>query len=860
MKKMIFTVIAAAISYNIALPQPCLPEGITFSTQEEIDNFQTNYPGCTEIEGDVTIQGIEICSLYGLNVLTSIGGDLKIICIEVNDLFGLDSLISIGGDLVIEGNLGLYDLEGLEALHFIGGDLSIGVNFVLESLSGLMSLSSIEGDFWIYNNDFLYSLWGLQNLTTVGGNLTIYDNEQLYGLICLDSLTSIVGGLSIGNNNFLSNLSGLNALNTIGGGIGIYSNNNLSSLTGLESISFIGGTLDISSNNNLVNLSGMDNLCSIAGELSINYNNALIDLSGLENIISVGSDLSIYNNTSLKSLIGLEGLTSIGEDIEIVNNDSLTNITGLENINASSITNLSVYGNPVLTACEVQSICDYLASPNGVISIHDNAPGCNSQQEVEEACEALTHCLPEGITFTTQQQIDNFQTNYPGCTVIEGDVNIKGEDITDLNGLIILNSIEGNFHIGGFWSLSNNSLTNLQGLNNLTTIGGSLEINYNIALLTTAGLDNLLSVGSDLSIHSNNNLANLIGLNGLSMVGGGISICYNGELSSLEGLENINSASISNLAICENNQLSECAIENICNYLIDPNGTVIIYNNTYGCQSPQEIAGNCGITLPCLPYGNYYFYSQEDINNFQINYPNCNDLEGDVTIHGYYLYNLMGLNNVTSVAGSLYIQGGYINNLMGLSNLTSIGGNLTIRGNPCLISFTGLSSLSEIGGFLRIDLNQNSLLTSLSGLDNITEESITDLTIVANYSVSECDIQNICAYLINPNGTVEIHDNATGCNSPEEVEAACLNTMEEIKTSNGITMVPNPSNDKITVSSPAITANTQLSIFNVNGEKVIERQLNDNETQLDISALPRGVYFVRVQDETVVEVGKIVKE
>ena len=33
----------------------CLPEGITFSTQAEIDNFQTNYPGCTEIEGDVVI-------------------------------------------------------------------------------------------------------------------------------------------------------------------------------------------------------------------------------------------------------------------------------------------------------------------------------------------------------------------------------------------------------------------------------------------------------------------------------------------------------------------------------------------------------------------------------------------------------------------------------------------------------------------------------------------------------------------------------------------------------------------------------------------------------------------------------------
>ena len=88
----------------------------------------------------------------------------------------------------------------------------------------------------------------------------------------------------------------------------------------------------------------------------------------------------------------------------------------------------------------------------------------------------------------------------------------------------------------------------------------------------------------------------------------------------------------------------------------------------------------------------------------------------------------------------------------------------------------------------------------------------------------------------------------------------CLTQVEEIKTGNGITIIPNPSNDKITISSSAITGNTQLSIFNVSGEKVLERQLTDNETQIDISALPRGVYFVRVQNEKMVEVGKMVKE
>jgi hypothetical protein len=76
----------------------------------------------------------------------------------------------------------------------------------------------------------------------------------------------------------------------------------------------------------------------------------------------------------------------------------------------------------------------------------------------------------------------------------------------------------------------------------------------------------------------------------------------------------------------------------------------------------------------------------------------------------------------------------------------------------------------------------------------------------------------------------------------------------------GITIIPNPSNDKITISLPAITGIPKLSIFNASGEKVIERQLTDTDTQIDISALPRGVFCVRVQDEERVAVTKLVKQ
>jgi len=119
----------------------CLPDGITFSSQEEIDNFQTNYPGCLEIEGDVTISGDDINDLSGLEVLTAIGGDLSISSNDILDaLPGLDSITSIGGNLEIIGNPVLSGLTELDNVTSIGGNIEIIGNGAITSLYGLENL------------------------------------------------------------------------------------------------------------------------------------------------------------------------------------------------------------------------------------------------------------------------------------------------------------------------------------------------------------------------------------------------------------------------------------------------------------------------------------------------------------------------------------------------------------------------------------------------------------------------------------------------------------------------------------------------------------------------------------------------
>ena len=78
-RSIISAVLFILLNSFYAASQSCLPDGITFTSQAQIDNFSINYPGCTEIEGDVFIENIEnLTNLDGLSNVTSIGGDLTI--------------------------------------------------------------------------------------------------------------------------------------------------------------------------------------------------------------------------------------------------------------------------------------------------------------------------------------------------------------------------------------------------------------------------------------------------------------------------------------------------------------------------------------------------------------------------------------------------------------------------------------------------------------------------------------------------------------------------------------------------------------------------------------------------------------
>jgi len=257
-------------------------------------------------------------------------------------------------------------------------------------------------------------------------------------------------------------------------------------------------------------------------------------------------------------------------------------------------------------------------------------------------------------------------------------------------------------------------LTNLDGLEKLTSIGDNLAIRYNNTLTTLDGLNNLTSIVGNVNINSNGALTNLNWLNKLTSVGGNLFISGNYSLTNIDGQSKLISIGGS-LYITTNNKLT----------------------NLDGLSKITSVGGNLFIS------GNYSLTNIDELSKLI-------SIDGslDVSINNK-LTNLDGLSRLNSVNGHLNISSNYsLTNIDGLSNITSISKNLTIRKNNALLNLDGLNKLTSVGGNLNISTNN----------------ALTDC----------CGIQEILSTPGAIVGQINIYGNPSECSSKEEVmESSC---------------------------------------------------------------------------------------
>ncbi len=415
------------------------------------------------------------------------------------------------------------------------------------------------------------------------------------------------------------------------------------------------------------------------------------------------------------------------------------------------------------------------------------------------ACGSVAGQCPDFYYFYEQAQIDNFGVQYPDCHTIAANVRIEtSQDLSD--PILNLNGFIGVDSILGYVDLLKSSLTTLHGLDSLRYIGGSLNFIQNPLLTSFEGLENLRIIGGNMYVGPYTpSPQNMQGFNRLERVEQHLDIRAP-NMHSLSGLENLR-------------------------YV----GQNLVLQN----MSLPSLAGLQNL----------------DTIQYQLALVRLNRLK-----------NLEGLENLHAAA-PVILECDSLVNLTGLENLES-GVTIVLADNPRLESLEGLEHFSAFtydtypwGALLLLN---NPQLQNLSALH--PDLHMNSLLLSGNTSLSACVVEAICSYLAAPGDTTLIGQNGPGCNTGEEILAACSVGVGEIATDAGFYIYPNPVSAG---AAPSITlendfiGQVKVEILSLDGRLLNKFFLEKKEQKVtrklpDFPYLDRATataWIVRISDE-----------
>ncbi|WP_432412850.1 T9SS type A sorting domain-containing protein [Rasiella sp. SM2506] len=326
-----------------------------------------------------------------------------------------------------------------------------------------------------FNTSDINDLSGLSQLTQIGmpiGNgvtVSIAGGPNLLSLSGLENL-EFIGGTFFIEDTGITNLSGLESLTNIRDSFVVTRNANLINFVGVDVLSEV-GSLSVSDNISQTSFEGMEAFQGITlglGDIQINNLESLTSLQGLNNVSKI-RQLRLVGCNVLTNLDPFSNLTELGSFI-IQDNESLSSINGLANADPEAVFfSLSIRDNPNLSYCSVQLLCENFdnTNPNVVIFIENNAPGCNTPQEVEDFC---------GVVFIPDNNFLNALLNHTPIIDTNTDGNIQFDEAEAFTGTLNL----ANKVISDFTGLE--AFINITGFNGSGNFMSELSLESNTAL------------------------------------------------------------------------------------------------------------------------------------------------------------------------------------------------------------------------------------------------------------------------------------------------------------------------------------------------------------------------------------------
>lgn len=595
---------------------------VTLNSQLEVDDFATNYSGCSLFTGNLQISGSDITDLTPLAQLTSVTGNLRLWNnSSLTSLQGLHNITNISGNLELDGfNFPLVNLDGLAGLESVGGMLSVQSFQNITSVQGLSNLSTVGGNFLIqYLGNTDLTTISLPNLTSVG-RFNIRNNTSLTAIdfVNLESVGTtfhLVGNINLEMASFLALEevgSNLISDSQIDNGMFEIAQCNHLMITDFSNLQTIKGKLDVVQNLDLLDL-GFENLTTVLRDIRINSNTALNSIDGLsglsgflrgisisgsnitnldalENISSIGTgtfgDLILNDNPLLTDISGLGNITTINRNLQIHNNDALTNLNGLNALASIHYGHLSIQDNALLEELNgLQNLASVgaLGNAEGILIINNAAlENLNGLASLATLKGSFTLRNNASLVDVSAINITSAILGFSNSIIVE-----NNDALPNMNGFFI-EKINGQFQILGNEALqaldleigvastalsllidNNPLLTNLSGLGNITQVSNGFRVINNDSLQHLDGLNiNIINTGY-LMIKDNLALLNIDGLLSLTNIISNLSleITNNASLQHLDGLKNLPKAGrilIQNNALLENiNGLSAITLLNM---------------------------------------------------------------------------------------------------------------------------------------------------------------------------------------------------------------------------------------------------------------------------------------------------------
>jgi len=639
--------------------------------------------------------------------------------------------------------------------------------------------------------------------------------------------TSPGNGMLISGNG-ISNLSGLSNLSYVGGGFSITNNPLLTSLSGLEGLNGM-SDFELTNNNLLSDISAFENMeiYEFSDVLTISGNPSLSECSitaicdrirtniGVITIENNNTDCNnyaeVFSNCIICPLIHLAlssqaevdafatnypNCTNLINPLDIEGND-ITDLSGLSQIEAFDYGSIRIQHNPVLESLDGLGPLT-LTGVTAAITLTDN-PLLSSISSLEGSTIFEGYLRLTSNPMITSLEAFSSQTGFLN-------IRIDGCDaITDLSGL------EGVTSINSLEIRENDNLQNISALSNISGRMNVINIHTNNSLTTLSGLEGIHSVWDGVIIRRCPSLSNLDGLSGLTneiapQNSMGISITANQILDDISALENIDYETLTEVFIYDNPALSKCDAASVCSFLTTGN-TVLIENNSVGCNSIQEVVDDCAT----------------------VDIPDAN-----------FLSALLNHNPIIDTDGDNGIQ---------YAEAGAFTGTISAN-NQNISDFTGLEAFVNITGFngagnqiVTLRLDDNTALTSVIFENNSLLEAVNlkngNNTSITNFQGLNCpSLQFVCV-----DDVTFAEANFTNIDAQVVFTIDCgFLAVPTFDIQKSVTMFPNPVSDILQIHVAYGIVFEKAVVYSVLGEELFFT----SEENVDYSQLAAGVYFVKV--------------